>query len=183
MADRHHEPLHLLRATGIVWLLSILLCSTDGIAAGPSIAPAGDPLKRAKIYLAAGDYRRTLEACHQVIDQTPSARGYVFLTYVYQALDAHLEYLAQTDRWSGVEHLYLNLAVRDPQDLLEHLDVLPRMEKEIIQSGSRRLSDMTAEMATRLDKKATDDLWQQQTAWRLQHPQSWWSGVPDSWDW
>ena len=66
-----------------------------------SVADAGDdlraahPLERAKVYLAAGDYRRAVEACQLNIDQSPSVESYVYLIYVYHALDGYLELLAK----------------------------------------------------------------------------------------
>ena len=62
---------------------------------GASVANAGDgpraehPLARAKVYLAAGDYRRAVEACQMNIDQSPSVESYVYLIYVYHALDGY----------------------------------------------------------------------------------------------
>ena len=67
-------------------------------------------LTKANLFLAAGDYRRALEACQKEINEAPSAESYIHLTYVYHAIDAYLEHLSQEERWMAVEHLYLNLA-------------------------------------------------------------------------
>lgn len=45
-------------------------------------------LAKANRFLAAGDYRRALEACQREIGEAPSAASYIHLTYVYQAIDA-----------------------------------------------------------------------------------------------
>jgi hypothetical protein len=82
-----------------------------------------------------------------------------------------------------VEQLYLNLATHDTEDLTDPPDVLARIAKELIQESVRRQSDVTAAMATRLDKATTERLWTQQTAWRAAHPDDWWSGVPETWNW
>ncbi|MBI5410768.1 MAG: hypothetical protein HZA21_02125 [Nitrospirae bacterium] len=154
------------------------------------IAPApassektSDHLKRAKVFLAAGDYRRALESCQREVDEAPSAESYVYLTYVYHAIDGYLESLAKADRWVGVEHLYLNLAIRDAQDLVDPPDVLARIAKEIIQGSVQRQADVSAAMAARLDSAAVERLWKQQTAWRKAKPDGWWAGVPEEWGW
>jgi hypothetical protein len=140
-------------------------------------------LKRARAYLVAGDYRRAVEACQRQIDEQPSAESYVYLTYVYHAIDGYLDHLSKTDRWVGVEQLYLNLAMRKVEDLTDPPDVLARIAKEIIQGSVRQQSDVSAAMATRLDKTIVERLWKQQTAWRAAKPESWWSGVPEGWNW
>ncbi len=149
---------------------------------GASDVSAGH-LQRAKVFLAAGDYKRAIEACQREIDVHPSAESYVYLTYVYHALDGYLDHLAKTDRWVAVEHLFLNLATGRPEDLVDPPDVLARTAKEIIQSAVQRQSDISAAMATRLDKAVTERLWKQQTAWRAARPDDWWFGVPDGWGW
>jgi tetratricopeptide (TPR) repeat protein len=140
-------------------------------------------LHRAKVFLAAGDYRHAVEACQREVEEAPSAYSYVSLTYVYQAIDGYLEAMAKADRWVAVEQLYLNLATRNVEDLTDPPDVLARIAKELIQESVRRQSDVTAAMATRLDKAMTERLWAQQTAWRAAHPNDWWSGVPEVWNW
>lgn len=151
-------------------------------AEGPQAAPH-EHLQRAKVFLAAGDYRRAIEACQREVETSPSAASYVYLTYVYQALSGYLEALAKEDRWVAVEHLYLSLAARQVEDLVDPPDVLARIAKEIIHESAQRQSDVAAAMAARLDKAETERLWQQQTAWRKTHPGSWWSGVPEAWRW
>jgi hypothetical protein len=144
---------------------------------------AEDHMSRAKVFLAAGDYRHALQACELMIQERPSAAGYVYLTYVYQAIDGYLEHLAKTDQWILVDQLYFNLAYRDPQDLVDPPGGMARMAKEMIQTSVRQQADVSAAMATRLDKSATEQLWQQQTAWRQSNPDRWWAGAPAGWDW
>ena len=138
-------------------------------------------LGKANLFLAAGDYRRALEACQQQIDEAPSAASYIHLTYVYQAIDAYLEHLSQEERWMAVEHLYLNLAYRDTEDLVDPPGGLARMAKEMIQASVRQQSDVSAAMATRLNKAESDRLWQEQAQWRAANPKTWWQGVPNVW--
>jgi tetratricopeptide (TPR) repeat protein len=169
-------------------LLSTLLVLVIIGMGGPLAAVASGEesrahLKRARAYLAAGDYRRAVEACQRQIDEQPSAESYVYLTYVYQAIDGYLDHLSKTDRWIGVEQLYLNLAMRGAEDLTDPPDVLARIAKEIIQGSVRQQSDVSAAMAARLDKATVERLWKQQTAWRAAKPESWWSGVPEGWNW
>lgn len=140
-------------------------------------------LQRAKIFLAAGDYRRSLEACQQEVRDRPSSESYIYLTYVYQAIDAYVESLAKQDRWVAVEQLYLNLAMGRAEDLVDPPDVLARIAKEVIQGAVQRQSNVTAAMAARLDQGVVARLWKQQTAWRQAHPDDWWFGVPDGWNW
>jgi hypothetical protein len=140
-------------------------------------------LHKAKVYLAAGDYRRALEACQREIDEAPSAQSYVFMTYVLHAIDGYLDHLAATDRWIGVDHLYTNLVFQGPQDLADPPDVLARIAKEIIQGGVRKQADVTAAMAARLDETVVAQLWKQQSVWRTEHPDRWWAGVPAQWGW
>ncbi|WP_447977191.1 hypothetical protein [Candidatus Nitrospira bockiana] len=152
-------------------------------AAAGSSERTGDHLKRAKVFLAAGDYRRALDACLQQVTEAPSAEHYLYVTYVLQAIDGYLEHLAKTDRWVGVEQLYANLTFQGPQDLVDPPEVLARIAKEIIQDAIRRQSDVTAAMAARLDQEVTARLWKQQTAWRAAKPDRWWAGVPEEWNW
>ena len=140
-------------------------------------------LARAKVYLAAGDYRRALEACQREVNERPSAASYTFLTYVYHAIDGYLDQLAANDQWRAVEGLFWNLAYRDAQDLVDPPGGLARMAKEIIQTSVRHQADMHAAMATRLDRAGAETLWQQQKSWRDSVPDRWWSGVPAEWEW
>ncbi len=138
-------------------------------------------LTKADLFLAAGDYRRALEACQREIDDAPSAASYIHLTYVYQAIDAYLEHLSQEERWMAVEHLYLNLAYRDSEDLVDPPGGLARMAKEMIQASVRQQSDVSAAMANRLDKAESDRLWVEQAQWRATNQKSWWQGIPAVW--
>lgn len=189
-----------INARGYGWALMILVATGIGLpsegawgvdAKGP--APTRKTthqerqplshLQRAEIYLAAGDYRRAIEACQAQIDAAPSVEHYVYLTYVYHALRGYLDYLAEHDDWLKVGHVYLNLVAEDPLDLVDPPSVLPRMATEMIHEGIRQQSDLSAAMANRLNKPATDRLWKQQAAWRQSHPEQWWQGIPDEWDW
>lgn len=170
------------RGGGLALLLLVLCFAVPGASSAASEGPR-DHLKRAKVFLAAGDYRRAIEACQREVEEAPSAESYTYLTYVYQALDAYLEAQAKADRWVAVEQLFLNLAAGDPRDLVDPPDVLARMAKEIIQESVRRQADITAAMATRLDKAVTERLWQQQAVWRKTRPEGWWTGVPAEWKW
>ena len=154
----------------------------------PALASAHDDtrrdhLSRAKIFLAAGDYRRALDACLREVEDAPSVQSYVYLTYVYHTIDGYLEHLAKHDRWIRVEHLFLNLSGRGAVDLVDPLDALARMAKEIMHEALQKQSDISAAMATRLDRKTTEQLWQQQAVWRKAHPDNWWGGVPKEWAW
>lgn len=134
------------------------------------------------LYLAAGDYRRALEVCRQQIDTHPSVAAYVHLSYVYQAIDGYLGHLATHEQWGAVERLYINLAFREPEDLVDPPGGLARMAKEMIQTSVRQQFDIHAAMAVRLDKEQTETLWAQQTAWREAHAEDWWAGVPETWE-
>ena len=149
------------------------------------LAAAEQPahLQRAAVFLKAADYRQAVEACQAAVRETPSARTYVFLTYVYHALDGYLEHLATTDQWVRVEQLYLNLATGRSEDLIDPPDVLARIAKEVIQQAVQRQSDVTAAMAARLDEALVKQFWQEQDAWRRARPTDWWSGVPPEWHW
>lgn len=152
----------------------------------PTTVSAGEPhdhLTRAKTFLAAADYRRAVEACLDQVKDVPSADSYVYLTYVFHAIDGYLDHLAATDRWVGVEQLYVNLTFQGPQDLVDPPEVLARIAKELIQDSVRRQSDVTAAMAARLDQARTEALWKQQAAWRRAKPDGWWAGVPAEWNW
>ena len=145
---------------------------------GPASAESGrvsavathPTLIKANLFLVAGDYRRALEACQRAIDDAPSAAHYIHLTYVYQAIDAYLEHLSQEERWMAVEPLYLNLAYRDTEDLVDPPGGLARMAKEMVQASVRQQSDVSAAMANRLDKAEADRLWVEQTHWRARIP-------------
>jgi hypothetical protein len=167
----------------------ILLLAAGAIAASVEVqAPAASErpstyLARAKVFLAAADYRRALIACLREVDERPGAASYVYLTYVYHALDGYLEYLAKEDKWVAVELLYLALAGHDVENLTDPPDVLARIAKEIIQGAARKQADVYAAMAARLDVETTNRLWKEQTAWRKARPASWWAGVPEGWNW
>lgn len=140
-------------------------------------------LQRAKVYLAAGDFRRAIDACRHEVDARPTAEAYLYLTYVYQALDAYVESLAKADQWVALEHLYLSFVTGKPEDLVDAPDVLTRIAKELMQSGARQQADVTAAMANRLDPAIVSLLWPQQTAWRRAKPDGWWFGIPSEWQW
>jgi hypothetical protein len=140
-------------------------------------------LARAKVYLGGGDYRRAVEACQRNIDLNPSVEAYVYLAYVYQAIDSYLDSLAKQEDYVKVEQLALNLTAREMINLIDPPNVMPRMAQELIHEGIRQQFDVTAAMANRLSRTRTDELWAQQTLWREGKPDSWWTGVPDAWKW
>lgn len=140
-------------------------------------------LARAKVFLQAGDYRRAVEACQRNIDHHPSVDAYVYLAYVYEAIDGYLAYLAKQEDYVKVEQLSLNLTAREVIDLIDPPNVMPRMAQELIHEGLRQQFDITASMANRLNRARTDELWLQQSAWRESQPNSWWAGVPKEWPW
>jgi hypothetical protein len=161
----------------VVWLTGC------GALVTPSASIPPTNLQRAKIFLAAGDFRRAVDACRQEVQEHPSARSYLYLTYVYQALDAYVEFLARTDQWVAMEHLSLNLSSGGPEELLDPPNVLARMAKEMIQAAARQQADVTAELATRLDPSVVTIVWPQQTAWRKAKPDGWWLTIPPDWQW
>ncbi len=141
------------------------------------------PLTRAKVYLAAGDYRRAIEACTMVVDESPSVESYVYLLYVYHATDGYMESLAKRDEWVKVGQLSLSMVNRGTMDLVDPPDLLARMAKELLHEGIRQQSDVVAGMANRLDRARVDQLWLEVRAWEKAHPENWWAGVPETWEW
>jgi len=173
------KPLLSLLLIGALWhgLGQAALAGSERGLVRPAFA---DP-ERTGLFLAAGDYRRALESCQRAIDEMPSVARYIHLTYVYQAIDAYLEHLSQEERWVSVEQLYLNLAYRDTEDLVDPPGGLARMAKEMIQTSVRQQSDLSAAMATRLDRAESARLWAEQARWRAEHPNTWWHGLPQAW--
>ena len=151
--------------------------------AGSAAVNVQDPLARAKVYLAAGDYRRAVEACQMNVDQSPSVESYVYLIYVYHALNGYLEWLAQRDEWVKVGQLSLSMVHRGTMDLADPPDLLARMAKELLHEGIRQQYDIVAGMANRLNKARVDQLWLEKQAWQRTHPDNWWAGVPEQWHW
>ncbi len=179
-----------LRSQFVMDIASLLLVLSGFFVMGPGVSLASSPsdqarghLSRAKVYLAAGDYRRAVEACQTYLDESPSVQGYVYLTYVYHTINGYLEWLAQRDEWVKVGQLSLSFGTRGTLDLVDPPDVLARMAKEILAEGLRQQFDITAAMANRLDKNKVDQLWQEQETWKKNHPDSWWAGVPEAWGW
>ena len=168
-------------------LLGVMLCGgVIGMPvsfAGAAAVKVQDPLARAKVYLAAGDYRRAVEACRTNIDQSPSVESYVYLLYVYHALDGYVEWLAQRDEWVKVGQVSLSMVHRGTMDLVDPPDMLARMAKELLHEGIRQQSDVVAGMANRLNKARVDQLWLEKQAWQRAHPDDWWAGVPEPWPW
>ena len=168
--------------------LGLLLLFLGWCLAGTSVtvADVGDgphPLARAKVYLAAGDYRRAVEACQMNIDQSPSVESYVYLIYVYHALDGYLEQLSKRDEWVKVGQLSLSMVNRGTMDLVDPSDLLARMAKELLHEGIRQQYDLVAGMANRLDRTRADEIWLEMKAWKKTHPENWWAGVPEQWQW
>jgi tetratricopeptide (TPR) repeat protein len=169
---------------GVGAVLVVGLQLSDSWAQSVQIPVAtNEHLARATVYLVAGDYRRAVEACQQNIDLNPSVEAYVYLAYVYQAIDGYLGSLVKQEDYVKVEQLALNLTAREIVDLIDPPNVLPRMAQELIHEGIRQQFDLTAAMANRLSRTRTDELWAQQTLWRQAKPDSWWAGVPDAWKW
>ena len=167
----------------LVWAVAVILSVTGCAPASTVASPPPTHLERAKVFLAAADFRRAVEACRQELLERPSARSYLYLTYVYQALDAYVESLAKADQWVAMEHLSLNLSSGGVDELLDPPNVLARMAKEMIQAAARQQADVTAELATRLDPSVVAVVWPQQTAWRKTKPEGWWLTVPPEWGW
>ena len=165
----------------LVLFLGWCLTGTSASVAENSMPYVAHPLERAKVYLAAGDYRRAVEACQLNIDQSPSVASYVYLIYVYHALDGYLESLAEHDEWVKVGQLSLSMVNRGTMDLVDPPDMLARMAKEILHEGIRQQYDVVAGMANRLDKTRADELWLEVRAWEKTHPDNWWAGVPEQW--
>ncbi|MCA9472980.1 MAG: hypothetical protein MRJ96_16160 [Nitrospirales bacterium] len=140
-------------------------------------------LHRAKVYLKAGDYRRAVEACQKYLDDYPSVAGYVYLAYVYEAIEGHLSALQKKDDWVKVGQIALNLTTRKLLDIIDPPNVMPRMAREMIHEGLRQQFDIASAMANRLDQERTTEMWAQQMRWREAHPDDWWTGVPEEWDW
>ncbi|HPW16286.1 MAG TPA: hypothetical protein PLM97_11105 [Nitrospira sp.] len=174
-----------MRRNRLFLLIGVCLWSAVQGAVPAQLEAAEQPshLQRAAVFLKAADYRQAVEACQAAVRETPSARTYVFLTYVYHALDGYLEHLATTDQWVRVEQLYLNLATGRSEDLIDPPDVLARIAKEVIQQAVQRQSDVTAAMAARLDEVLVRQFWKEQDAWRRARPTDWWSGAPAEWHW
>jgi len=174
-------------SNGVLILLILLICLlSEALVVSQTFGFSGEelsPLGRAKIYLAAGDYRRAVEACQEYIDRSPSVEAYVYLTYVYHAMDGYLEWLATRDEWGKVGQLSLSMVDRGTMDLVDPPDLLSRMAKELLHEGLRQQFDITASMANRLDKARVDHLWQEQAAWQKARGEGWWSGPPEQWQW
>jgi len=170
------------RVVGVGGIVLVLGC-----AAAPVSAPAPAPseraaqLQRTHIFLSAADYRRAIEVCQREVSERPSAASYLYLTYVYQALDAYVDSLARADRWVQVEQLVRSLSSGRPDELLDQPDVLARIAKELIQDAARRQADVAAAMAARLDEAVVARLWSEQQRWRRTRPEDWWLGVPPEW--
>lgn len=181
VSERGWEMMMCLRVG--VFLLGTLPFSNGWAQADQVAILSIKPLAQAKVYLMAGDYRRAVEACQENIARNPSVEAYVYLAYVYQAIDGYLGSLVKQEDYVKVEQLALNLTARDILDLIDPPNVLPRMAQELIHEGIRQQFDVTAAMANRLSRTRTDELWAQQTHWRELNPDSWWTGTPDEWQW
>lgn len=164
---------------GVLLMLWSLPASAD--EAGQLRYGTQGELKKVATYLAAADYRRALEECQRNLEADPSVESYVHMTYVYHAIEAYLTFLERSEQWKEVEQLYLNLAHRDAQDLIDPPGGLARMTKETIQTSVQQQADLAGAMATRLNRAATERLWAQQRAWRAEHSEDWWTTVPEAW--
>lgn len=170
-------------AVGLVLVMTWMCLGISVAGASDDFGQVEGPLHRAKTYLMAGDYRRAVEACQLQIDRSPSVESYVYLIYVYHAIDGYVEWLAKQDNWGEVGRLSLSMVNRGTMDLVDPPNMLSRMAKEILKEGLRQQFDVTAGMANRLNKSRADELWLERKAWEEAHPTSWWSGVPESWNW
>ncbi|MGZ9190611.1 MAG: hypothetical protein ACXW39_11210 [Nitrospira sp.] len=166
-------------ALGLIAVLAV--SSTVEVHGQATTVSRASHVEKTNLYLMAGDYRRALEVCERAIQEMPSVEAYLHLTYVYQAIDAYLQQLSQDESWMAVEQLYLNLAYRHTEDLVDPPGGLARMAKEMIQTSVRQQSDLSAAMAVRLNKAESDRLWQEQAQWRKAHPTTWWRAFPDVW--
>ncbi len=180
MSWYRHQAVTLGLAAG---LLALAWCLPGTPVSLADDAASDPPLTRAKIYLAAGDYRRAIEACETQIDQSPSVESYVYLLYVYHALDGYVEWLARRDEWVKVGQVALSLFTRGAMDLVDPPDMMPRMAKELLREGIRQHYDMVAGQANRLNKTRADRLWLEMRRWQTSHPDTWWAGVPEAWRW
>ena len=172
--------------TQLVLSIMLMVLLMVPITISQAIGYQGDdlgPLEKAKIYLAAGDYRRAVKACQEHLDRSPSVEAYVNLTYVYHAMDGYMEWLAAKDEWGKVGQLSLSLVDGGTRDLVDPPNMLSRMAKELLHEGLRQQFDITASMANRLNRERVDQLWQEQAVWKAEHPDDWWSGIPESWKW
>ena len=170
----------------LVFLACWMFLGLPCVWASSSLESFSDPknhLHRAKIYLAAGDYRRAVEACQSYIDLSPSVESYVYLIYVYEATDGYLGWLAKQDDWVKVGQLSSSMVNRGTIELVDPPNMLARMAKELLHEGLRHQFDITAAMANRLDKTRVNQLWGEQKLWRENHPDNWWAGVPKGWEW
>lgn len=171
------------------WVLTTVFVAAAAFSSWPAGSPPAQAetgrvapdLTKTNIFLVAGDYRRALESCQKAITDMPTVQAYVHLTYVYHAIDGYLEQQSQEERWTAVEQLYLNLAYREIEDLVDPPGGLARMAKEMIQTSVRQQSDLSAAMAARLNQDETNRLWQEQTQWRAAHPTTWWKNFPEAW--
>lgn len=168
---------------GAFLLLSSACSSLPGTMTASNSAAPHPHLRAARVFLAAADYRRAIQACLEEIRLHPSVESYVYLTYVYHALDAYLDDLAKQDQWVGVEQLTLSLAGDRPEQLLDPPDILARVAKELIHTSVQKQADITAAMASRLNETEVRRLWEEQTVWRRSHPQDWWRFSPGAWRW
>lgn len=183
LSKRFSSPTVRVRLTGSCLALWGMLWLLSACVGHPTASDRGNfSVQRVKVFLAAADYRRAIEECQRHVAEQPSARSYVALTYVYQALDAYVESLAKSDQWVAIELLALSLDSWRPENLLDSPDILARIAKELIQASARRQSDIAAAMAARLDDRAVARLWKEQQAWRTRHSDSWWLGMPEEWE-
>ncbi len=185
----HHVKAKVLKVFVGIFFVMVGMSPMEGVSATAAVERpiiekgSSKNLRLAKVYLAAGDYRRAVESCQRELDEAPSVESYVYLTYVYHAIDGYMEWLAKRDEWGKIGQLSLSFTSRGTYDLVDPPDILARMAKELLHEGLRQQFDLTASMANRLDKAQVDVLWQQQTVWQNAHPDSWWAGIPKEWAW
>ncbi|BCA57025.1 hypothetical protein W02_41650 [Nitrospira sp. KM1] len=163
-------------------LLACLLCGPAPCWAQRNDVPLTN-LQRAKVHLGAGDFRRAIDDCRREVDVNPSAQSYLYLAYLYQALDAYVEFLAKSDHWVVLELVYVSFVTTKTEELVDSRDVLTRISKELLQTGARQQADIAASMASKLDHGIVMSIWPQQTVWRSERPDAWWFGAPPEWKW
>ena len=139
----------------VVILAYVMLCVFSGVE-GLTIQPveakqriqqaiSATHLHRAKLYIEAGDYRRAVEACQEYLDEYPSVEGYVYLAYVYEAIDGYLAALQKKDDWVKVGQVALNLTSRELIDIIDPPNTMSRMAREMMQDRSQLAHDLLVE--------------------------------------
>ena len=97
-------------------------------------------------------------------------------------LSRHISrWMDRSEQWEAVAQLYLNLAYREAQDLIDPPGGWRAWRKKPFSPVSGNRAIERAAMATRLNPDETGRLWAQQARWRAAHPDDWWLGIPVVW--